>query len=277
MSDESLVSVVVRTFNRADRVVNTIDSLRSQTYKNLEIVVIDDFSTDNTQVILMDLQNKDPRVKVFFNKLAKGAAGALQTGLNLANGQYIAFLDDDDVYFPEKIQEDIRVFNENPGVDVVVSGVRNEFIINDGISWLSFEFFPLRLFEPPAVMIKKEVAESISVRWGYMEWRDLAFQIFYNNFHVFLVNSKFYRMDDTQNSLSKHLEKMYEVSLDNAISYFEKTKNRTENLIFKKYLVNRYKNLGNFYLKKGRLFSAINKFFNAYSVDKNVKNLVPFT
>lgn len=96
------VSIIIPFFNRIDWTVEAIKSAINQTHKNLEIIVINDASTDNIEPI-KKLAGSDDRIKIMENKRKKGAAGARNTGIDVSGGEFIAFLDSDDLFVPEKI------------------------------------------------------------------------------------------------------------------------------------------------------------------------------
>jgi len=91
----------------------TLDSVINQTYQNWEVIVVDDCSTDNTAKLVQEYVKKDNRIK--YHKLDKnsGAAVARNKAVDLANGKYMAFLDSDDVWFPEKLTKQIGYMEEN--------------------------------------------------------------------------------------------------------------------------------------------------------------------
>ena len=95
---QGLVSVVIPTYNRKNKIINAIDSVIRQTYNNWEIIVVDDFSTDDSYRILSDAYNNDMRIRIYTNESLKGPSGARNTGISKANGEYVAFLDSDDMW-----------------------------------------------------------------------------------------------------------------------------------------------------------------------------------
>lgn len=112
-----LVSVIIPTYNRANSLERAIKSVINQTYKNLEIIVVDDNSTDNTEEIVKSFS--DDRIKYVRHFQNKGSSSARNTGIKNSQGEFIAFLDSDDEYLPEKIEKSIQVFNsaaENIGM-----------------------------------------------------------------------------------------------------------------------------------------------------------------
>jgi glycosyltransferase involved in cell wall biosynthesis len=98
-----LVSVVVPTYNRAYCLERTLSSALSQTHRNLEIVVIDDGSTDTTEELVSTIARRDSRVR-FFKQANKGVAAARNTGFSICTGEFVALLDSDDVWRPWKIE-----------------------------------------------------------------------------------------------------------------------------------------------------------------------------
>jgi glycosyltransferase involved in cell wall biosynthesis len=104
---EPLVSVVMPTHNRAKLLEKAIRSVLSQTYKNLEIIVVDDASCDNTSETVKTIQ--DERVRYIRHETNKGGSAARNSGILLARGEYIAFLDDDDEWEPEKTEQQLKV------------------------------------------------------------------------------------------------------------------------------------------------------------------------
>lgn len=87
----------------------------NQTYKEWELLLIDDFSTDNSKLISETYVEKDSRIRVIRNQHTKGVVGARQTGINCAKGKYIAFLDSDDLWIEDKLEKQID-FMEKSGV-----------------------------------------------------------------------------------------------------------------------------------------------------------------
>ena len=109
VSSERLVSVVIPTHNRAVQVARAIASVQCQTYPNLEIVVVDDCSTDNTRTVVEGYG--DQRIRYVRHDQRRGASAARNTGIRLATGEFIAFLDDDDEWKPEKTMRQLALFD----------------------------------------------------------------------------------------------------------------------------------------------------------------------
>jgi glycosyltransferase involved in cell wall biosynthesis len=116
------VSVIIPTCRRPDKVHSTIKSVVNQTFTDLEIIVVNDDEDDKPVKDLIDTL-RDKRIHYFRNQRKKGPNGARNTGFDKANGRYIAFLDDDDIWYPHKIQRQMRKFNQSSDeVGFVYSG-----------------------------------------------------------------------------------------------------------------------------------------------------------
>lgn len=126
-----LVSVVIPTRNRRDRLERAIKSAENQTWPTIEIIVVDDASSDGTQLFLQRLVPADARVQVVRNEVPRGGGGARNQGVAAARGTYVAFLDDDDIWLPEKLAEQVAMMRKNPGAAAVSCG----FIVQHS-SWI---------------------------------------------------------------------------------------------------------------------------------------------
>jgi len=184
---KNLVSVLIPTYNREKLLPRAIDSVINQTYKNWELIIVDDRSTDNTKKLVEQYINGDKRIKYVVNKHKKGPAGARNQGLELAKGKYIAFLDSDDEWLRHHLEDCICLFNKFPELSVVFGKERFVYkgkdvdFMNSGIkSKLSrvkkridkkeftiFENFVLdnlikdgTFLNPSASMIRREVIEN---------------------------------------------------------------------------------------------------------------------
>jgi glycosyltransferase involved in cell wall biosynthesis len=100
---EPLVSIIIPTYNRADKILNALLSIQQQSYRNWEAIVVDDGSKDNTCEAVADFAAGEPRVKLVAYKQNRGAQFARNTGIRAAQGEWIAFLDSDDTWLPESL------------------------------------------------------------------------------------------------------------------------------------------------------------------------------
>ncbi|BDW93817.1 glycosyltransferase family 2 protein [Allomuricauda sp. XS_ASV26] len=121
MKDQPLISVVVPVYNVEEYLRKCIDSILAQTYKNLELILINDGSKDNGGAICDDYAKKDDRVIVVHQK-NKGLSGARNTGLGLVKGEYLSFVDSDDWIEPSMFSVLIGLLEEN-NLDIIECGI----------------------------------------------------------------------------------------------------------------------------------------------------------
>ncbi|MCT4712319.1 glycosyltransferase [Enterobacteriaceae bacterium H11S18] len=114
-----LVSVLIPVYNVERFVEETIVSLTSQTYKNIEIIVVDDCSTDQTPEVLDSLSKKYKNITVIRNRENLGIVSAMNEGLKYCSGKYIARIDGDDVAVKTRIEKQVAFLLKNPTIDIV--------------------------------------------------------------------------------------------------------------------------------------------------------------
>jgi len=108
-----LVSIIVPTYNTEKFIRQTIESVQNQTYQNWEMILADDASTDQTVSIIEEFAQKDNRIKLFKLPENRGNGFARNAALEKATGKYIAYLDADDLWFPEKLEKQIQFLKAN--------------------------------------------------------------------------------------------------------------------------------------------------------------------
>jgi len=114
MKKKPNVSVIIPTYNRAQIIGRAIESALNQTYQNIELIIIDDGSTDNTMEVIKKYRSWDKRVKYICHEKNRGGSAARNTGIKIALGKYIAFLDSDDEWLPKKLEKQIIKMKDLP-------------------------------------------------------------------------------------------------------------------------------------------------------------------
>lgn len=157
MNTKPLISVIMPAFNAAAYIAEGIRSILAQQHRPLEVIVVDDGSTDDTANIVAGFGSP---VRCCTQKNA-GPPSARNKGLSMARGDYVAFLDADDVYEPGKLELQLKKLQENPQVDIVVGKmVREQLASGPG--------------EPP-VFVPKEQEDHVSLQLGTVLFRRVAF------------------------------------------------------------------------------------------------------
>ena len=121
--ENELISIIIPMYNTEQYIECCLDSIRRQTYKNLEVIMIDDGSTDNVATICKKYCNKDSRFRYFY-KQNEGVSIARNMGLEIANGDIIAFVDSDD-YIKENMIENMVSKMEKEKSDIVICDAVN--------------------------------------------------------------------------------------------------------------------------------------------------------
>ena len=119
---KGLVSVITPTFNSSSLIEETIGSVRNQTFKNWELHITDDCSSDNTCSLIEEIQKDDKRINLHRLPVNSGAAAARNCSLERSSGQYTAFLDADDQWLPEKLERQIKFMKET-GAPILIYNV----------------------------------------------------------------------------------------------------------------------------------------------------------
>ena len=117
------VSVIIPCYNYGHFLPRAVASVVAQTYRNWEIIIVNDGSTDDTEEVSNSLINEGLSIRYLDRKENMGPSFTRNEGIAAANGEYLAFLDADDEWFSEKLEKQIEVFSGNPSVGLVATGV----------------------------------------------------------------------------------------------------------------------------------------------------------
>ncbi|AFY54576.1 glycosyl transferase [Rivularia sp. PCC 7116] len=126
---KNVVTIVLPAYNASEYLSETINSVLSQTFPDFELLVIDDGSTDNTTDIVRDFCQRDSRMRLISQK-NQGVSVARNTGIKMAQGEFIAFIDSDDLWMPNKLAMHVQHLRANPNLGL--SYARVEFMTFDG-------------------------------------------------------------------------------------------------------------------------------------------------
>ena len=213
-SSNALVSVLLSTYNSEESIGESIDSLLSQTYKNLEILISDDGSTDSTKEICKKFQLKDERILFSSNKKNIGLTKSLNNLAQKASGSLIARHDADDISLPYRIEEQIE-FMKKKKLDAVTtrSLIKQNNKKRPGISF----YIPDKLlinrknpFIHGTLIIKKNVFQEIGYydeRFYYAQDYKLFYDLLNKGYKVKTLNKALYILNTENNISSENLEK----------------------------------------------------------------------
>jgi len=159
------ITVVIPTYNRVTFLKDAIDSVLAQTFLDFELIVVDDGSTDDTPKLLSSYNNK---VRVI-TQTNQGPSAARNRGIEAAKSEWIAFLDSDDVWKPDKLKKQVQFITDNPDIKICQTEevwIRNGKRVNPRkkhemhSGWIYEKCLPLCIVSPSSVMIHQDVFEK---------------------------------------------------------------------------------------------------------------------
>lgn len=176
MNKETNLSIILPTYNGEKYIRRAIESVLSQTFQDFEIIVVDDFSKDDTVKIVKELQKGDSRIKLLcLEENSGGPAHPKNKGFEISCGKYIAYLDQDDEWYPDKLKEQINFFDNSSNKSLGLVSCGADLIDDSGKCFGVFTptknktVFPEILLRNPiysnsSVMIKREVIDVVGGR-----------------------------------------------------------------------------------------------------------------
>ena len=249
------ISVIIPVYNVEKFMRNCIDSCINQTYKNLEIILVDDGSTDNSGKICDEYKNKDERIKVIHQK-NMGLAGARNSGLDIATGKYIMFLDSDDFYEPNSCEVLYKEIEEKNADYVIGNYIHTDY---EGVKWenpifnqenfkLSIDDYKKSFFVMNSTewnkIFKREFIEKYSLRFVLGAFAEDA--IFSTFCYVHTDNAYYindivynYRQNKTNSTISTTCTKTYFTKINEAYKLIYKNFEETDEIGFYRYFYSR--------------------------------------
>lgn len=222
VNQKASVSVVIPCYRNAETILRAVNSVANQTLRPAELILVDDASGDETLTILQQLATKYPDwIKLISLKINQGAANARNIGWEKASQKYIAFLDADDAWHPEKIEIQFNYMNKHQ--DVVLNGHGHCVFDADSSqhnwkydAWQCAtldkkKFLMSNQFVTPSVMILREISQRFTVDKRHMEDHMLWLEIIYSGAKVTKAHSKLaaiYKPSFGWSGLSAQLWKM---------------------------------------------------------------------
>lgn len=207
MKEQPLVSVVLPVYNGADFVAETIKSILNQTYQNMEIIIIDDCSADNSREVIESFQ--DDRIITYFFEKNQGVCRACNFAFSKLTGEYCAVIGHDDLWYPDKIEKQVLFLEENEDFDVCLSWC--DIIDDDGViindieqnmyqifrkgnksskKWLQFLLINGNCLCSPSAVFRKNVFSELHYSISVLQLQD------YEMWLRVLLKHEIYIMDD---------------------------------------------------------------------------------
>ena len=208
-----IVSVVMPVFNGSEFLNRSINSILNQTFKEFELIIIDDFSSDNSLDIILEYTT-DPRIKLIKNNKNLGISKSLNKGIELSEGKYIARMDCDDYSLPDRLLIQVKFMNDNLDIGflgtprIILRNGINKIFNNTGSS--NYQIKSLLSFEnclahPTMIFRKSEIIKyKLFYKNTYAEDYDLWCRaIIHTKFHNLSIPLLIYAEHDNQYSITK--------------------------------------------------------------------------
>lgn len=233
---ENKISIILPVYNAEFTIVSSVQSVVDQTYNSWELIIIDDGSTDNSVgVLLAFISQLDIEIKnkiIFLHQENKGPSLTRNRGINCAKGNYIAFLDSDDMWTREKLDLQIKYFVSFPEMGIVGGGFNkiNNWSSRDFIIISYYKLLFKNYFLTPTVMIKREFLDDEKFYFNnhkkYSEDQDLWLRIIYRKKGIYinkvLAKNIIGKANFGESGLSSNLKLMHNGEVDNLIFQYKK-------------------------------------------------------
>jgi len=210
--NQPLISVVIPMYNRKKTIDRCLNSVLIQSYKNLEIILVDDCSTDSTIDYIRNTHT-DQRICLIQLETNSGAQKARNTGIKKANGEWIVFLDSDDELTEDSISYRYNILEKNSDVDLVYGDIVNGQFKNinsmSNIELRKYIFKELCLCPFSVIMARKNCIEKIGyLDEKYLAWQDDSFIINFvkNNFRLMHCETVVAEMQSSDNQISSNFK-----------------------------------------------------------------------
>lgn len=276
------ITIIIPTYNGRKYIGETIESVMNQTWKDWELIILDDGSDDNTCEIISAFE--DPRIHLYKAGRVGIIGRLLNIGLEKASGDFIAFLDHDDLWAPTKLAKQVEALQNYPAAGFCITGGYNFHKLHEPLEYFYKQREGIRFDNLLTACFKSEVAGFIQalmlrkeclITAGFFKEAspatDMSFIInLAMRFKgVILYEPLFFRRLHNTNYSTNNWEKLHLEGLEMIRSY----KDSIPNDVLKDALVRSHINLGEKYLKHGKKAKAIQQFFTAWN--KKPFNPVP--
>ena len=221
------VSVIIPTYNCKEYICEAVDSLLNQSFKDFELIIVNDGSTDGTEEVIEYYINRFPEKIEYIKQKNKGAAAARNAGIRASSGEFIAFLDADDLWLPNKLTAQISVFDTHPSIGLVHTNVygfggpsgtylgrywmtSEQIERHSGHIFLDFFFRNIRITFS-TVMIRRTCLTNVGLLDEYLnkfggEDRDLLLRVLWE-YKAYFINHPLAKYRDRTDSRGQKYEK----------------------------------------------------------------------
>ncbi|MDT2827202.1 glycosyltransferase family 2 protein [Enterococcus viikkiensis] len=228
--ENEIVSIVMTVYNGEHTIKSTVQSLLDQTYANIELIIVNDGSTDNTHNILKNIARKDNRIKIF-NNPRYGRSKSLNYALSKCSGKYIANIDADDLAHPKRIEIQYRFMEDHPNCGVLCSQsliiYNNDTVVWDDIDYSANKYYQitrkyLKRSNPishPSIMFNTKVISSNDLYYDESLTKIVDYDLW-----IRLCRSEYVIDMYKENLVAKRIHKNQSFENKNRINYLKAVK-----------------------------------------------------
>ena len=200
------ISVILPAYNSEKYIAEAIESILNQSYKDFELIILNDGSTDKTPEIIQKYADTDKRITFVNNTENRGLIAVLNQGLDMARGEYIARMDSDDISLPERFDKQVKYLDNNPDVGVLGTKIHGFGAIDAaGIQIpvvTAIDMLNQNYIAHPSVMMRKSLFDKYNLRYNpdYKHCEDMELwsrMIFLTKFHNIMETLLMYRITGT--------------------------------------------------------------------------------
>lgn len=211
-----MISVIIPVYNAENTILSCMKSVHNQTYENVEVIIIDDGSSDRSKEIIETYIAEHTLQWLFISRENRGVAKTRNEGIQKSNGEFIAFLDSDDVWLEEKLSKQMALIQETKAV-FVSTNIR---YVASNIGYQIYHLKDLLLSNKvctSTVLVSKVVLDDIGYFNEHMQYSEdynLWLRIV-NKYPIYIMNEILTKYNDNSQGLSSHLWKMEKGELSN--------------------------------------------------------------
>lgn len=274
-------SVVIPLYNGADFIEATLDTVLAQTYTDYEVVMVNDGSPDNTDEVVKRYMADHSDIKfVYLEQQNRGLGGARNTALRHASGDVIAILDQDDIWYPDKLEKIARVYKERPEVDVIChsQNVRKNGELArvfrpgpNGEDVYRKLLFVENMLSTSAVTFRKKAIDEVGFfsedreNFHFVEDFDLWLRMASKGYKFHFTDDILGEYTEHDNNYSKELETMLKSELNVLDKHYKsfKIKNLKDRYLMRRTVAVIYSRISRKYFKSGRFWQGLKYFAKA--------------
>jgi len=191
-----MVSIVIPCYNSQNTIVRALNSVIDQTYTNYEIIIVDDFSQDDTIKLIEQfiIENRTIEIRILKQSINKGASFARNRGIENAKGNLIALLDSDDFFHPQKLEIINNIFNKYKYIDMLghsftINRIEENIVFNKKIKKVKCYKLLLKNFAvTPSIVFKNKIQMKFNENMRYTEDHDFFIRACYKNYKIYYID-----------------------------------------------------------------------------------------